>query len=155
MQREQPLGVNGIIGLLSPRHTPSYNGSCEAGNGSLKLRTSYEAARQERPCRWTINDCEAARLQALQTARPWGVRGPTPEEAWSRREPVTPELRRRFQQAIVFFEEEERKQRGYLPGIELAPDVRAAINRVAIRRALVAHRLLEIRRGLIALPFFS
>ena len=43
------LAKNGIIGLLSPRATPQYNGACEAGNGSMKLRTTYEAARQVSP----------------------------------------------------------------------------------------------------------
>lgn len=47
------LGRNGIIGLLSPKATPSYNGAWEAGNGSMTLRTSYEAARHGRPGRWT------------------------------------------------------------------------------------------------------
>ena len=149
------LARNSIIGLLSPRVTPRYNGACEAGNGSMKLRTSYEAARQGRPGRWSADDCEAARLQAFQTARPWGVRGPTPEEAWSKREPITGELRQRFQSAVAFYKEEEGKKKGYLPGIELAPDVRASINRVAIRRALCACRLLEVRRGAFTLPFTS
>ena len=147
------LARDGIIGLLSPPATPSYNGACEAGNGSMKVRTSYEAARNGRPARWSVDDCEAARLQAWQTARPWGVTGPTPEQAWLKREPITDELRQRFQNAVAFFQEDERKKKGYLPGIELAPDVRAAINRVGIRRALEACRLLELRRGRIALPF--
>ena len=149
------LAKNGVIGLLSPRATPQYNGACEAGNGSMKLRTTYEAARQGRPGRWTADDCEAARLQALRTARPWGVRGPTPEEAWSKREVITAELRQRFQKSVEFYKEEERKKHGYLPGIELAADVRAKIYRAAIRRALCACRLLEVRRGRITLPFSS
>jgi transposase InsO family protein len=149
------LAKNGIIGLLSPRATPQYNGACEAGNGSMKLRTNYEAARQGHPGRWTADDCEAARLQALRTARPWGVRGPTPEEAWSKREAITADLRQRFQKSVEFYKEEERMKHGYLPGIELAADVRAKIYRAAIRRALCACRLLEVRKGQIALPFLS
>jgi hypothetical protein len=149
------LEKNGIIGLLSPRATPSYNGACEAGNGSMKLRTIYEAARQGHPGRWTADDCEAARLQALQTARPWGVNGQTPEGVWSKREPITVELRQRFQNSVAYFKEEERKKKGCLPGIELEPDVLASVNRVAIRRALCACRLLEVRRGHFSLPFSS
>jgi hypothetical protein len=149
------LACNGIIGLLSPRVTPSYNGACEAGNGSMKVRTSYEAARNGRPTRWSVDDCEAARLQALRTARPWGVTGPTPEQVWSQREPITAELRQRFLKAVPYWTQEERNIRGYLPGIVLASNVEASINRVGIRRALVACRLLEVRRGRIALPFSS
>lgn len=149
------LEQNGIVGLLSPPATPPYNGACEAANGSMKLRTTYEAARHSRPGRWAVQDCEVARWQALQTARPWGLNGPTPEHVWSKREPIPTELRLRFQQSVSSFKEEERKKRGYLPGIELAPGVRAAINRLAIRRALEACRLLEVRRGRITLPLSS
>ena len=99
----------------------------------MKLRTSYEAARNGRPARWSVDDCEAARLQAWQTARPWGVTGSTPEQVWSQREPITAELRQRFHNAVAFFQEDERKKKGWLPGIALAPTVEASINRVAIR----------------------
>jgi hypothetical protein len=149
------LDKNGIIGLLSPRATPQYNGACEAANGSMKLRTKYEAARQGHPGRWTADDCEAARLQAMQTARPWGVNGQTPEGVWSKREPITVELRQRFQNSVAYFKEEECKKKGYLPGIKLDQDVLATINRTAIRRALCACRLLEVRRGHFSLPFSS
>ena len=101
----------------------------------MKVRTSYEAARNGRPARWSVDDCEAARLQAWQTARPWGVTGPTPEQVWSQCEPITPELRQRFLQAVPYWIQEERHTRGYLPGIALAPNVEVSINRVAIRRA--------------------
>ena len=147
------LARNDVIGLLSPRATPSYNGSCEAGNGSMQTRTSYEAARNGRPGRWSADDCETARLQAYQTARPWGVTGPTPEQVWLKREPIAVELRQRFQKAVPYFLEDERRTRGYLPGIELPRNVHASIRRVAIRRALVALRLLEVRKGRITLPF--
>jgi transposase InsO family protein len=149
------LAQNGIIGLLSPPATPSYNGGCEAGNGSLRTRTSYEAARHGRAGRWTCDDCEAARLQAFRTARPWGVRGQTPEEVWSKREPITAELRQQFQNAVAFYQEHERKKKAFLPGIELEPGVRASINRAAVRRALQACRLLDVRRGELSLPITS
>lgn len=147
------LDQKGVVGLLSPRATPQYNGSCEAGIGSLKHRTSYEAARNGRAGRWTMDDCETARLQAYRTARPWGVNGPTPEQAWLKREPSSPELRQRFQKAVPYFWEEERRTRGHLPGIDLPWNIQASMKRVAIRRALVALRLLKVRKGRITLPF--
>jgi transposase InsO family protein len=165
------LAQNGIIGLLSPPATPSYNGGCEAGNGSLRTRTSYEAARHGRAGRWTCDDCEAARLQAFRTARPWGAgtdnnfrlfgnwlsvpAGKGATQAWSKREPITAELRQQFQNAVAFYQEHERKKKAFLPGIELEPGVRASINRAAVRRALQACRLLDVRRGELSLPITS
>ncbi|HEY3322999.1 MAG TPA: hypothetical protein VGP72_21270 [Planctomycetota bacterium] len=75
------------------------------------------------------------------------------EQAWSKRQPIAPELRQHVQCKVASFQEDERNKRGYLPGIDVEPGVRAAINRQAIRRALEACRLLEVRRGRIALPF--
>jgi len=146
------LAQHGIVSLLSPKATPAYNGACEAGNGSMKTRTNYEAARNGRPARWTADDCEAARMQAVQTARPWGINRPTPEQVWARRAPIASDLRARFQRIVTYLLEEERKQRGYLPGIDLPTQVEASIHRVAVRRALVACRLLKITRGTITLP---
>ena len=34
----------GVTPMRSPPRTPEYNGSCEAGNGSMKLRSHYRAA---------------------------------------------------------------------------------------------------------------
>ncbi len=95
----------------------------------------------------------------FQTARPWGVSGQTPEAAWSKREPISAELRQQFIQTVaVYLKEEEQKVRskhGYLPGIDLEPTVASAISRAAVRRALQAHRLLDIRRREFTLPFSS
>ena len=54
--------------LLSPPRLPSYNGSCEAGIGSMKARTHHQATRLGRAGEWTCDDAEAARQQANQTA---------------------------------------------------------------------------------------
>ncbi len=149
------LEKSGVIGLLSPIRTPSYNGSCEAGIGSMKTRTDYQASVHDRPGLWTSDDCETARLQANHTAVPRALRGRTPEEAWNSRQRIASDLRQRFQELIAFYREEERKARGYLPGVDLGPDVQAPIDRAAIRRALVACRLLDIRRRRFTLPISS
>ena len=49
---------------------------------------------------WTCEDAEAARLQANQTARPRGHRGPTPEESWRQRRPIGPRERAAFAAAV-------------------------------------------------------
>jgi hypothetical protein len=66
--------------LFSPVRLPSYNGSCEAGIGSMKTRTHYQSALRGCPGEWSCDDVEAARLQANHTARPWGPGESVPEE---------------------------------------------------------------------------
>jgi len=148
----QMLAEKSVIGLLSPVRTPGYNGSCEAGIGSLRRSTDHQAAVHGRPALWTSDDCEAARLQTNQTARPWGVKGPTPEERWLARPPISAELRERFQRAVRFHEERERQRQGYWPEIVLGLQAQSKISRPAIRHALCACGLLEIRRRAFTLP---
>src|SRR5215468_5658248 len=60
----------GVLNLFSPPQTPRYNGSIEAGIGSLTTRTEQAAARRGYPDAWTWDDAELARLEANATARP-------------------------------------------------------------------------------------
>jgi transposase InsO family protein len=130
--------------LFSPPRTPRYNGSCEAGIGSMKARTHHQAARQGRPGAWTCDDAEAARLEANETARPHGLHGPTPDEHWQARVPLRAEERAAFGEAVRQTEEEARREQGYAPGAALDRTAQAAVWRVALRRALVALGLLTI-----------
>jgi transposase InsO family protein len=141
------LAARQVGQLLSPPRTPQYNGSCEAGIGSMKARTHHEAARAGRPGEWTCDDAEAARLQANQTARPWGPRGPTPDEAWQGRRPISAQERAAFWDTVRRRESEARQEQGCPPGAELDPVTQAAVGRVALRRALVAHGLLAFTSG--------
>jgi transposase InsO family protein len=140
-----------VVPLLSPPALPQYNGSVEAGNGSMQTRTHLAAARNDRPGEWTADDLEAARLQANRTARPWGWRGPTPEEVWTVRTPIVDDRRRQFVESVNL-QEAIARQRNQPPGRTLDQNTPAALNRVAIGRALVGHGLLEYRRRLIAPP---
>ncbi|GDY15121.1 hypothetical protein LBMAG53_39990 [Planctomycetota bacterium] len=54
----------GAVLLRSPPYCPSYNGACEAGNGTIKRLTHDLAVRHDRPHSWTLDDLEAARLLA-------------------------------------------------------------------------------------------
>jgi transposase InsO family protein len=131
--------------LFSPPRTPRCNGSCEAGIGSMKTRTHHEAARQGRPAEWTCDDAEAARQQANQTARPWGPRGPVPEERWHGRRPIEPSEQSAFAEAVDQGEQEARREQGYPPGAALGALAQVAVTRTALSRALVAHGLLQFR----------
>jgi transposase InsO family protein len=131
--------------LRSPPRTPRYNGSCEAGIGSMKTRTHHQAARRGCAGEWNCDDLEAARLQANQTARPWGLHGPTPETAWQERRPIKPSERRDFAKTVRRLERRARQEYGYPPQGQLCSSLQAMINRAALARALIEHRLLEYR----------
>jgi len=142
----------GVWQLLSPPGTPQYNGACEAGIGSLKTRAHHEAARHDRPGRWTCDDVEAARRQGNETLRPWGPWRDTPELAWRNRRRITDEERRAFAAEVARLEHKTMVERGYLPGVDPEPFARASIRRVALSRALVACGYLQFRRRRIPLP---
>jgi hypothetical protein len=123
---------------------PRYNGSCEAGIGSLKGRTHHESARHGRPGEWTCEDTEAARLQANETARPWGSNGPTPAQAWAARQPLEHGTRRTFAAAVRRGQRAARRRQGHPPAGALGRTAEAAVSRVALREALVECGLLRI-----------
>jgi hypothetical protein len=139
---EALLAARGVWQLFSPPRMPRYNGSCAAGIGSLKARTHHESARQGRPGEWTCEDAEAARLQANETARPWGSNGPTPAGAWAARRPIEPAERTAFSAAVRRWQRAVRRQQGHPPTGPLGRAADAAVNRVAIREELVAQGML-------------
>ncbi len=151
---ERFLETRGVFHLLSPPRMPSYNGACEAGIGSLKTRAHHESARNDRPGEWTCDDVEAARLMANETSRPGGFHAPTPNDRWRIRMLLSPNERQQFQASVEAFRNEAHKEFGCLPGIDPFPVTRAAIDRRAITRALVAHGILKLRRRRITLPIF-
>jgi hypothetical protein len=106
----------------------------------------------DRPGRWTSDDCEAAREQANRTARPWGVRGPTPEERWNGRRAITVEERERFRRLLEVCRRRVRADAGCLPGIPQTRTIEASLERKAVGRTLVACRLLRVRRRRITTP---
>src|SRR5262249_44621367 len=111
----------------------------------MKTRTHHHAARRGCPGEWTCDDLEAARLQPNQTARPWGHQGPTPEIAWRERRPLKPQERRAFAETVRRLERSARQEHGYPPHGRLRTSMQALINRAALARALIEHRLLEYR----------
>lgn len=129
----------GVIHLWSPGYRASYNGSCEAGNGTLKTYTHHEAARHDRPEEWTCDDLEASRRRANALARPLGSKGPSPDEAWRERTPIT--LQERLDFYFCVDTELGKRNYGKNKGIE-----RAAIERFGITAALIACGYLLIRR---------
>ena len=86
----------GVTFLLSPPYWPRYNGSCEAGNGSLKIRAHHLAAANDRVDDWSCEDVEGARLQANELVCNRRYGGLSPDEIWQTREPITATERENF-----------------------------------------------------------
>jgi len=143
---------HGVLLLYSPPGTPRYNGSIEAGIGSIKVRAFWQAALADRPGQWTCDDIEAAVQQANTTGRPRGSMATSPHEAWLNRLPITEAQRRAFHETYAGFASEEYTRRGWLPVARLQHHEQASIDRTAISRALVEQGFVLIRRRRITPP---
>jgi transposase InsO family protein len=141
--------------LFSPPHTPRYNGSIEAGIGSLKTRTERQATRAGHPTMWTFEDIAAAREEANDTARPRGETGPTPNELWSQRRPLTTWERRLFAEAVMHQRAAVNIQEGVVQDVPLSATEERRLQRAAIRRALEERDILLFSRRRIPLPITS
>jgi transposase InsO family protein len=142
----------GVLSLFSPPHTPSYNGSIEAGIGALKARTAAHAARHGRPGYWTWDDVAAARLEANATARPNGQQGPTPDEAWTARAAIPTGERVSFGDLVERHRCRVRSELVLTPTGPLPVRTQRAVDRIAIRRALVDRGVLLFARRSIPQP---
>ncbi len=148
------LWQKGVIFLLSPPGCPWYNGGCEAGIGSLKTRTHQIAARNDRPCEWTCDDVEAARELANRTARPKGHLGPTPQQMWERRVPISDQERMDFIFCLYRCRGEVMNEEEVLELSTTDKRTAARIDRNSIARALCRRGFLSTRRRRIYSPVF-
>ncbi|HKA53962.1 MAG TPA: hypothetical protein VKJ47_09910, partial [Candidatus Binatia bacterium] len=120
----------------SPPYWPRYNGSVEAGIGSLKVRTEARAARQGHAGYWTSDDVAAARDEANALARPRGPAGPSPDEMWSARSPIRDAERQAFAARVSACRSEADHVAGSCGTKAEAVPSEAEMARAAIRRAL-------------------
>jgi len=130
----------GVVHLLSPAYYPQYNGAIEAGIGSLKTHTWYEAARHNRVGYWTCDDVEAGRLKANETSRPNGPRGPSPDRMWLNRTQIDVDEWDRFRE--VLSQEHAKMEKT----ADQSERDRKAEERQAITRALVKCGYVKITR---------
>jgi transposase InsO family protein len=151
----------GITSLFSPPRMPRYNGAIEAGIGSLKTRMARLAAHHGHPGQWTYDDVEAARLEANATARPRGPNGPTPDQAWAARSPISADARLHFQATVACYRQAElARVTGAGPGTLTGADWEslwtqkefAGEDRRSVSRALEVCGYLLISRRRIHLP---
>lgn len=150
------LRAHRITWLASPPYTPSYNGACEAGNGSIKTRAHHQAARNDRPEQWTCDDIEYARCEANHLGRPRGKLGPSPQEVWATRTPITYTDRIIFEHTLVKLRaerlEEWRRDTDAPPDAQPDKATASTLEREAISRSLFACNYLTTRRRRITLP---
>ena len=106
----------------------------------------HQAARNDRPGEWTCDDVEAARLRANELSRPHGLRGPTPDELWEQRDPITPAERSAFRKLVECRHDENLAELRKEKGGELDLSEKAAARRRAVARALAESGILSIRR---------
>src|SRR5262249_41034020 len=136
----------GVTALFSPPYWPRYNGAIEAGIGSLKTRTDYRAAVQGHPGYWTYQDVSAAQADANATSRPQGPMGPTAEELWHSRKPITCATRTQFHTTVASKRSETRaSSAGRKTDSTEAKDSRSE-DRKAVQCALVEHGFLLFTR---------
>lgn len=131
--------------LFNPPRRPAYNGGLERTHPILKGYTLAAAAAQGRPVGVMPEDLEAGRTNANRFTRRFGDDGPTAEEAWRDRESISKELRVAFQQAVEAHRPAARAARGLGDDVRLNHYQQAAVDRDAVRDALLAHELLEIQ----------
>jgi hypothetical protein len=142
--------------LFSPPYTPAYNGSVEAGICSLKTRTQAHASRHGHPGSWSFDDVAAAQQEANATARPRGHSQPTPDQAWQDRRAIPDQQRTRFHNAVQHQRELLRADPDFTDFPKVGPlnvPQQRALDRHAIRRALVELGFLLFQRRRIPLPF--
>jgi transposase InsO family protein len=135
----------GVGQLFSPPRWPEYNGAIEASIGSLKTRTERQCLLHGHLGLWTGHAVEAARIEA-NTAHPRRLKGQTPEQVWESRAALTADERADFHVTVTQYQAEERARRGLGADQVLNRTQQASVDRVAYRRALVAHDLLLFRR---------
>jgi transposase InsO family protein len=141
-----------VAALYSPARRPQYNGSCERNNGCLKCQSHHAAALVGHSDWWSTEDTAAARATLNATIRPWGHTGPTPDERWQSRELLSDAERTSFRTVVATNQREVRLEMNYPLDVVLAHYPQAAVDRIAIQRALVSQGLLKVSRRLITLP---
>jgi hypothetical protein len=138
------LAAAAVTALFNPRRRPSYNGGIERANGQL---AGYQEALAEfhgRPGMPTCDDARGAQRLANESTRPEGWRGPTAGELWNWRAPLAACQRADFLAAVTERRTVVRGQRGFAAAESLNHYAQAAVDRRAVRDALVAHDLLRL-----------
>lgn len=138
------LAAHEVTPLYNPTRRPSYNGGVERANGQLAGYQEALAQSRGRPGLPTCQDAESALRLANDLARPDGLRGPTAGEIWAARSPVSPAARAAFVATVEQRRVAVRASWNFTRDELLTHYSQAAVDRRAVRDALVSHDLLHI-----------
>lgn len=141
---KQLLAEYDVIPLFNPRRRPAYNGGVERANGQLAGYQEAVADFNGRPGLPTCADAEEARQLANDLSHPTGWKGPTAAQHWEQRPSITSAERASFL-ATVTDQRTSARAALHLPAdTPLGHYPAAAVDRRAVRDALVAKGLLKI-----------
>jgi transposase InsO family protein len=145
------LAAHGVTLLYSPAYTPSYNGACEAGNGTVKHLAHGIACRHDRPERWTLDDLEAARLLANRRCTAYGQLI-SPEQRFAERVPISDREREQFRAAVAAEHARCAADNAIATNHGLRTIAHDALLRQAITGALSSTGVITIRSRRLRLP---
>jgi hypothetical protein len=134
-----------VLPLFNPPRRPAYNGGLERTHPILKGYTAAAAQAKGRPAVLLPEDLETGRQSANRFTRKLGPKGPTADGLWRDRPPISDELRHALQDTVQAERLRARAARGLDPHAALSHYQQAAVDRDAIRDALLEHGLLEIQ----------
>jgi transposase InsO family protein len=148
-QTKELLAQHQVVPLFSPKRRPQYNGGVERANGQVAGYQQAVAEFRGRRAGPTREDAETARRLANELARPAGWQGPTAGQLWARRQPISNAQRAAFRATVDQHRAEVCAAWEFLPDEPLTHSQASAVDRRAVRDALVEHDLLRIhpRRG--------
>lgn len=125
-----------VTPLLSPKRRPQYNGALERANSTHKVYTHQRAVAEGHPRYWTTANLDAARRLANSITRPWGHHGPSPDEAWQHREPITEEQRDEFARELDSQRDVACTELGFADRENLTPIQQDRLERLAVSQTL-------------------
>jgi hypothetical protein len=138
------LRRQGVIPLFSPPRRPQYNGGCERGGAILKGYTYQHAVCGNRAGLCRASDLEPARQLANRLTRPWGHRGPSPDDVWQARPLLSAGQREEFCLELARFRRVACQQLEYPLDGPLTRGEAARRDRRAVQAALEALGYLTI-----------
>ncbi len=138
------LAIYDVLPLYSPKRHPQYNGGIERSHGPMVGYQEALAQFHNRPAGPILADAAAALQIANDQTHPHGWRGPTARQLWEQRTPITPDERAAFLATVTERRAMVRAQWEFAPDAVLAHYPSAAVDRRAVRDALLAHDLLKI-----------
>jgi transposase InsO family protein len=138
------LAEHRVIPLYSPKRHPQYNGGVERANGQFASYQEALAQHHKRPAGPTCDDAEMARQLGNELAHPRGWQGPTARQLWNERAPIMPQERDAFRATVSERRAVVRAQWEFASDVVLTHYPASAVDRRAVRDALLAHDLLKI-----------